>query len=133
MNVTTLSGRLVSDPESKVIKSGGKDVSLCNFRIAVEDHHGDKPYVNYFHVSAAGRQAENAGKYLIKGQKVEVQGSLRQERWMDDGKNVSRVVIRADRVEFGAKPYRNGKSETTSAEQTPQAPAQAFGDDDLPF
>ena len=46
MNIVVLQGNLVRDPESRTVKISGKDVSVCNFSIAVNRKYtkadGDK-------------------------------------------------------------------------------------------
>ena len=58
--------------------------------------------VSYFDVKIFGKTAENLKPYLTKGQKVCVEGVLKQERWQDakTGGNMSKVVIVANQVQL---------------------------------
>ncbi len=50
--------------------------------------------VNYFDILAFGKLAETANKYLTKGKRVAIMGTLRQERWQDKNTNTARSKVR---------------------------------------
>lgn len=89
--------------------------------------------VSYFDVNIWGKTAENLKPYLVKGQKIAIDGYLKQDRWTDkNGNNASRVVINADNVELvGGKGNTNGQPQKQS-EPFPQANDGGF-QEDIPF
>lgn len=105
--IVILDGNLVQDPESKTV-AGGKTVTT--FSVATNHEYrkrekDEKPFVSFFYIECWDRLAENCAQYLSKGNRVTVEGSLRQDRWTDDtGKNHSRVKIVARSVRFDSPP-----------------------------
>lgn len=84
LNVVALIGRLTRDPEIRYTSSGTAVVkfSLANGeRIKQGNEWID--YTNYFDAVVFGNQAENCDKYLRKGSKVNITGSLKHTRWQD--------------------------------------------------
>ncbi|KKM13038.1 hypothetical protein SY88_00260 [Clostridiales bacterium PH28_bin88] len=104
MNLVLLSGRLAGDPVSR--EAGDKTVA--NFVLAVERDYagGDgERDVDFIKVVAWDSLGEACVNHLVKGQQVEVEGSLRQRRWKDGAVNARSVLeVVARRVNFGAKP-----------------------------
>jgi single-strand DNA-binding protein len=105
INRVTLVGRLTRDAELKSISSGQ---SVCKFSVAVNrrrkngDQYEDE--VNYFDVVLWGRQGETLHNYLRKGKLVGIDGELKQDRWLQDGQNRSKIEIVANYVQLlGAK------------------------------
>ena len=101
MNKVYLIGNLTRDPEISETTSG---VAFCRFSIAV-----NRTFVNadgnrdadFFNITVWRNQAENCGKFLKKGSKVAIAGSL-QTRTYDDKDGIKRTVtdIVASEVEF---------------------------------
>ena len=123
MNVVTMSGNLVSDPELRYTPQG---TPVANFRIAVNSRFKNgsgelKEEVCYIDVTAF-RAAEAIAEHLAKGRRVNIVGRLRYETWQNsDGQTRSKHRILANQVEFlGGKP--NGDA--------PEKPAE---DDEVPF
>lgn len=96
MNSINIIGNLTRDPEIR--QAGGTD--LCVFGIAVNDGFGEKRKTYFFDVNAWGKQCATLEKFLEKGKKVAITGSIRQESWEKDGQRMSKVIINADRVDF---------------------------------
>lgn len=71
--------------------------------------------VSYFDVKIFGKTAENLKPYLTKGQKVCVEGVLKQERWQDSktGGNMSKVVILANQIQLvgGKREHGDGSQQ----------------------
>jgi|BioPla2DNA2_1021312.scaffolds.fasta_scaffold00084_37 single-strand DNA-binding protein len=104
MNLVVLSGRLAGDPASREV--GEKTV--INFVLAVDrDYAGNdgERETDFIKVVAWDALGEACVNHVVKGQQVEVEGSLRQRRWKDEAGNVRSVLeVVARRVHFGAKP-----------------------------
>lgn len=80
--------------------------------------------VSYFDVKLFGKTAENLKPYLTKGQKVCVEGVLKQERWQDakTGGNMSKVVIVANQVQLvGGRREQGGDGMRHDYSQEPKA------------
>lgn len=155
MNKVFLIGNLTRAPEMRSTQSG---VSVCNFTIAVnrrfKNANGEQE-TDFLNVIAWRQLAELCGKYLAKGRKVAVTGSI-QTRTYDakDGSKRTAWDIVADEVEFlspqnqqggehGAQSASNAYTTATHKESggtayAPQ-PHNDFGrftqvdDEELPF
>lgn len=101
MNKVYLIGNLTRDPETSETGSG---VTLCRFAIAVNRNYSSSDgerQTDFFNITVWRALAENCGKYLKKGSKVAVVGSLQNRSYEDkDGikRNVTDIV--ASEVEF---------------------------------
>ena len=135
MNKVILVGNLTRDPELTETPSG---VPVCRFDIAVSRDYANAEgnrETDFFNITVWRGRAENCGKYLKKGNKVAIVGSLQTRSYEDkDGikRNVTDVV--ANEVEFLTP--RNAQSdddgETISVRrERPQL--EAIDDNQLPF
>lgn len=101
LNHVVLIGRLTRDAELKYTSSGQ---AVCKFSIAVNRRkkNGDQweDEANFFDVVIWGRQGESLHSYLVKSKWVAVDGELRQDRWVQDGQNRSKVEIYANYVQL---------------------------------
>ena len=137
MNKVILVGNLTRDPELSETPSG---VAVCRFSIAVSRDYANADgnrETDFFNITVWRGRAENCGKYLKKGNKVAVVGSLQNRSYEDkDGikRNVTDVV--ANEVEFltpkGAQNDADGDVESVTAKrERPQL--EAIDDNQLPF
>ena len=101
MNRLIMMGRLVADPEVRYGAANGS--AVANFRIAVDrrfKRDGD-PCADFFRITAFGRQAEFAEKYLRKGTKILLEGEIRNNNYTGkDGNMVYSDQIIANSIEF---------------------------------
>ena len=104
LNQVTLLGNLGADPELIQTQSGR---SMLRITLAVDDYiyragaaEGERvrdKRTDWFTVVAWGAQAEANAKYLKKGARVTVSGSLRSHTWKDNnGQNHFSVEVHAD-------------------------------------
>lgn len=136
MNKVILVGNLTRDPELTETPSG---VAVCRFSIAVSRDYANADGnrdVDFFNITVWNRRAENCGKYLKKGNKVAIVGSIQTRSYEDkDGikRNVTDIV--ANEVEFlTPKGSQSDDGETvvsTGERQRPQL--EAIDDNQLPF
>ena len=137
MNKAILIGNLVADPENRSVGSG---ISKCTFRIAVNRRFANQQGVretDFFSIVCWRQLADLCSRFLSKGRKVCVEGSI-QNRSYDAQDGTKRYVteIIADTVEFlGGR----GDDESRAA-AAPAAPAASgagafteIDDDELPF
>lgn len=94
MNRVILFGRLTRDPELRATAAGRP---VASFAMTT----GDVPTVEYHEVVAWDDLGELAGRYLAKGARVLVEGSLRTRTWDDDaGRRHWRTEVVASSVEL---------------------------------
>ena len=137
MNKVILVGNLTRDPELSETPSG---VAVCRFSIAVSrdyaNNEGNRE-TDFFNITVWRGRAENCGKYLKKGNKVAVVGSLQTRSYEDkDGikRNVTDIV--ASEVEFLTPRNASADSESEAGTvSTRREPPQleAIDDNQLPF
>ena len=135
MNKVILIGNLTRDPELSETPSG---VAVCRFSIAVSrDYAGPdgNRETDFFNITVWRGRAEVCGKYLKKGNKVAVVGSL-QNRSYDDKDGNKRYVtdIVASEVEFLTPKGVQGEDDepvATTRKERPQL--EAIDDNQLPF
>ena len=100
MNKVYLIGNLTRDPEVSETSSG---VAVARLSIAVNRDYledGERK-ADYFNINVWRGQAENCGKYLKKGSKVAIIGSLQNRSYDDkDGNRRTVTEITASEVEF---------------------------------
>ena len=134
MNKVILVGNLTKDPELSETPSG---VAVCKFSLAVSRDYtnaeGNRD-TDFFNITVWRGRAENCGKYLKKGNKVAIVGSLQNRSYEDkDGikRNVTDVI--ANEVEF-LTPKQSGQEEESVVSVTRQRPQlEAIDDNRLPF
>lgn len=142
MNKIFLIGNLTRDPELKSTQSG---VPVCTFTVAVnrrkQGAEAGQPEADFFRVTTWRQQAENCSRFLAKGRKAGVSGTLTLQAFTgSDGQQRSSLEVLADEVEFLTP--RSEQGAATGAYQAPQ-PAQSIDkqtgfvrvedDSDLPF
>ena len=142
MNKVILIGNLASDPEAFTTQSG---VSRSTFRIAVQRRFANAQGVreaDFLTVVAWRQTADFCNRYLTKGRRVAVEGSIQVRSYdAQDGSKRYVTEIMADSVEAlggrdegQARPRDNGP---TPPPAPPTGPAMndftEVEDDELPF
>lgn len=131
MNKVILTGNLTKNPELTETQSG---IAVCKFSIAVGRDYtnadGERE-TDFFNITVWRGRAENCGKYLKKGNKVAVVGSL-QNRTYEDKEGIKRTVtdVIANEVEFLTP--KQQEEETVSAKRERPEPTP-IDDNQLPF
>ena len=104
LNRVTVMGVLGRDPETKQFPNGG---SVTTFSVATTEFWKDKATgerkeaTEWHRITTSNRLAEIASKYLKKGGKVYVEGSLRTRKWKDQsGADREVTEIRADELQL---------------------------------
>lgn len=119
MNKAILIGNLARDPE---MRTGASGVPVCNFTLAVNrrfaDQNGNRQ-ADFINVVTFKKNAENCSRYLAKGRKCGVVGSI-QTRTYDAQDGTKRYVteIVADEVEFLGQPA--GQAQRGDAYEPPE-------------
>ena len=151
MNKVYLIGNLTRDPEMRSTSTG---IPVCNFSIAVNRRFRNaqtgQQETDFFNIVAWRQLAELCSRYLAKGRKVAVVGSIQTRSYeAQDGSKRTAFDIVADEVEFlsSANAPSSSSSDYHAAVSAPAAPrmqqAPSFApadsgftqvdDDELPF
>ena len=131
-NKVILLGNLTRDPEVRYLPDAK---AVSTFALAINskwrDDHGEvKEKVDYIDIVVYGKQAENCGKYLHKGDLALIDGRLRQRRWDDKetGAKRSKVEVEAQSVTFMPRRQQPGSSQGSAFPD-----AQPVDEGDIPF
>ena len=121
---------MTRDPELRSTQAG---VAVCTFTVAVNRRkagaEAGQPEADFFRVTTWRQMAENCNRFLAKGRKVGVTGTLNLTQYKDsNGLPRYSMEVQADEVEF--------LSPKDAAEQ-PKPPAEGFiqvdDQDGLPY
>ena len=132
MNKVYLIGNLTRDPELATTTSG---VSVCRFSLAVQrrfsNAEGERE-ADFFNIVVWRTQGENCHKYLKKGSKCAVIGTLQNRSYdANDGTKRTITEIVAEEVEFlTTKAAGEG---VERADKKEVAELEPIDDDSLPF
>lgn len=114
-NKVVLMGRTTSVPELKETPNG---VSVVNFNLAVDRGFGEDKGTDFFPIVAWRGTAEAIVKYVEKGQKILVFGSLQTRKWQDRDGN-SRITTEVLATEFSFCDTKSSTWKAPSAEEEP--------------
>lgn len=134
-NKVILLGNLTRDPEVRYIPSG---TAVASFAIAVNRRYKQgtetKDEVSYFDIVVFGKQAENCGQYLNKGDAILVEGRLQQRRWddKDSGQKRSKIEVVAQAVNFMPKRSGGPAGQGSKQEHEPM-PEPSVDEGEIPF
>lgn len=134
MNKVLLVGNLTKDPELTTTTNG---ISVCRFSIAVSRRYvgasGERE-TDFTNIVVWRGQAENCHKYLKKGSKCGIVGTLQTRSYdAQDGSKRYVTEVVADEVEFIST---NRNQDGTSREDAPAEDVtelKPIDDDSLPF
>ncbi|MEK8022946.1 MAG: single-stranded DNA-binding protein [Candidatus Hydrogenedentota bacterium] len=138
-NKVIMMGRLTAKPELRFTPGG---TAVATLRLACskkfKSKAGDeKEETCFIDVSVWDKQAETCAEYLVKGQRILVEGSINMRQWETANKE-KRITydIRAQSVRFLEKP--RGASAASGDESAPpvsdsDVPASGLEDEDIPF
>lgn len=139
MNKVYLIGNLTRDPEISTTTSG---ISVCRMSIAVgrrfSNAEGGRD-TDFFNVTAWRGTADNCAKFLKKGNKIAVSGSIQTRNYEKaDGTKGFSVDIVADEVEFlssknDGTAEGSGEGAMGMGGSAPVGDLQPIDDDNLPF
>ena len=133
MNKVWLIGNLTKDPELTETPNG---VAVCKFSIAVSRDYSNSDgtrETDFFNITVWRGRAESCGRYLKKGSKVSVVGSLQNRSYEDkDGNKRTLTDVIANEVEFLTP--KNASGEEDAAPVRRERPVlEAIDDNQLPF
>lgn len=104
VNKAILVGTLGADPINKTFPNGG---SYAQFSIATSEKWKDKrtgewmEHTEWHRIVANNKLGEIAVRYLKKGSKVYIEGTLRTRQWTDQNRNHQYITeVRADQLQM---------------------------------
>jgi single-strand DNA-binding protein len=133
MNKIFIIGNLCKDPELRSTSAG---IPVCTFTVAVNRRkagaEAGQPEADFFRVSAWRQLGENCNRFLAKGRKVGVVGTLTLQNYTgNDGQQRASLEVQADEVEFLSP--RGERSDPVDVAVDKQSGMVVVGQDDLPF
>jgi len=127
MNKLTIIGNLTRDPELRTTSTG---INVCSFTVAVNRRrsaNSNQPEADFFRVSAWRQLGENCSRYLAKGRKVAVVGTVSASAYVgSDGQARASLEVNADDVEFLSPRGEGGEAPAYTPAPAPRA-NQGFG------
>lgn len=127
INKVIVLGNVGKEPEVRTFDSGD---TVTNFSVATSEKWKDKTSgeskesTEWHRVSCFGKLSEIASKYVKKGDKIYVEGSLRTRKWTDAaGVEKYSTEIKAEKIELLGGKQTN----------TPQGSIETMADDAIPF
>lgn len=118
MNQVILIGRLVKDPE---IKYSASQVAYGNYTLATDrpKRKDAESVTDFIYCKVLGKQAEFAERYLKKGTKIAVTGSVQVDNYTDkDGNRRSQTYVMVLNHEF-CESKGNAAHPSVSGDQAP--------------
>ena len=130
MNKAYIIGNLTADPELRTTTSGK---NVCSFTVAVNRRNREE--TDFFRVTAWDALGENCNKFLTKGRKVAVVGSVSVHAYQTkNGDHAASLELTAQEVEFLSTPAERAenavKNDVKKDEQSGFAITET---DELPF
>ena len=136
MNKVILIGRLTKDPE---LTTTGSGISVCRFALAVErkfTHADGEKEVDFLNIVAWRGLADNCNKYLRKGNKCGVVGSIQTRSYdASDGTKKYLTEIIAEEIEFLSSKTENENKPQTESQKRQEVMKNftPIDDSQLPF
>ena len=141
LNRVTMMGRLARPVELKYTQSG---TAIGKSAIAVNVWDGTEEKGHFFNITVWGMTAERMAEYVGKGQRVAIEGSMRQNIWEKDGVKHYDVFINVQQFYF-ADSKKDGDAQPAAAPASSfeqEAPPETevvdpflsdLDDDEIPF
>ena len=138
MNKIILMGRLTRDPE---VRYSEDNKAVGRFALAVDRKfkRDGGPTADFFNCTAFGKTAEFVEKYLKKGTKILLTGSIQNDNYTNGhGEQVYAMQVIIDELEFAESKNAQGGSGTNEPAQTQTSSGGFMNlpdgiDDEMPF
>ncbi|MGE8081372.1 single-stranded DNA-binding protein [Peribacillus loiseleuriae] len=96
-------GRLTKDP---VLDYSSNGIAKCTFTLAVESKKGSFKKTDFLPMVLWRQAAENASQYLVKGQRVGIEGKVRTSSYIVNGKTVPGFEIEVYEIDYYDAPKK---------------------------
>lgn len=127
VNKVIILGRLTKDPEVRYTQSGK---AVCKLNIATSEQWVDKTShekvqkAEFHRVTIWDKMAENAGKYLVKGSEVYLEGKLQTTSYEKEGVKHYVTEIQSNDLRYVSTKATNEKLKENSGDNKEQKPPQ---------
>ena len=130
MNTVILIGRICSDPEIRQTQAGK---NVASYRIAVDRRFKaeGQPTADFLSCVAFGNNADFANRFIKKGMRIAIEGSIQTGSYEKDGVKHYTTDIIVDRHEFCESKKEDGDDGHAAPEPLPDM--IPIEDEDLPF
>ena len=130
MNQLNIIGGLTRDPESRTTQSGKQ---VCTFTVGV-NRRNDREKSDFFRVNAWGELGNNCARYLSKGKRVRVTGSVFLSTYTaQDGTTRANLEVLAQDVEFLSPASQGQQNAPQAAKTDAQSGFVQVENDEIPF
>ena len=132
-NFISLIGRLGDTPESRTLPSGQ---TVTAFSLATNENYKDRSgnrveRTEWHKVKAFGTAAEVLSKYLERGSKVAIVGTLRYSKWrdkFDQNRNTAEIIVQSfEFMDSRKSGLSSASGDSTDMAAEPMAPSTASG------
>lgn len=132
MNRVILLGNLGADPEVRYTQNG---MAVANFSLAVKRNFAKEgePDTDWFKCVCFGKRAEFVQKYLVKGSKIALEGSVQNDNYEKDGVKHYGTKVICDNIEFADSKKSQEDNYQPQNSQSEEDWSVAADTDDLPF
>ena len=131
MNQLIIIGNVATDPEARTTKN---NVPVTFFSVAVNNPKGaEAKDADFFRVAVFKGLAENCAKYLAKGRKVAVCGSVHLNTYEKDGKTRASLDVIGSDVQFLSPRETPVESPKNTVKTDSRSGMVVVDDDELPF
>ena len=125
MNQIIIIGSVGANPE---MRASSKGTPVCTFNVATNEIRGENETTTWFKITAWAKLAEVCNRYVTKGMKIMVSGSVSASAYTrKNGEVACSLEINARDVEF------LGSKRTDEEKPVPEGFTPVELDDDLPF
>lgn len=130
INRAIISGNLTRDPDVRTTLNGN---TVLSFSVAVNERRKDaqtgewKDYPNYIDCTMFGARAESLARYLSRGTRICLEGSLHWSSWEKDGQKRSKIEIIVSEVVFMSRNDGQGAQQPPAVDAPAQQPVQGWG------
>lgn len=133
MNKLMIIGNCTKDPELRTTTSGK---NVCTFTVAVNRRKKveGQPDADFFRVSAWNSLADLCAKFITRGKKVSVIGSVSAHAYTNNkGEAAANLEVMADEVEFLSSPRQDQEETKTEPVRDQQTQMEVVDTAELPF
>ena len=127
-------GRATADPDIRY-SMGASSTCVANFTLAVDRRfkRDGEPTADFFKCVAFGKAAESIEKYVMKGTKILLTGSVQNDNYEKDGVKHYSVKIMVDSWEFAESKAAAGEAKPQETDSNGFMNIPTGLDDELPF
>lgn len=88
-------GRMIHDP---IVKQINDKTSVAEFTVSIKNKYNNK--ISYIPIDAWGKLAQTVKETVKKGDQITIVGSLKQDRWEENGQQRKRLKVVANQIKL---------------------------------